>query len=240
MRACLIPLQIEPRNPKANLEHLEHSLIKVWHFKPDIVCLPECALTGYLHDVKDFVTYAEPIPGPTTEAMAKLAKGYECLFCFGMLERTHTGVYSSAVLMDRTGNILLIHRKNHEKPPFARGNLVQAVDTEIGRVSILICGDLFDEKTRAKLDKRTDYLIVPLARTFDGQSPDRKRWADEERWAYAAEIKKTGATGLLVNLYGGPDYPDEGFGGAMIVSPEGHIRAESLHGTSDVTVFDVI
>lgn len=239
MRACLIPLQIEPRNPKLNLQHLEGRLVQVWHYKPDIVCLPECTLTGYLHDVKDFVTYAERIPGPTTEAMAKLAKAYGAMFCFGMLERTHTGVYSSAVLMDRTGNILLVQRKNSEKPPFAQGNLVRAVDTEIGRVSILICGDLFDEKTRAKLDKRTDYLIVPMARIFDGQSPDRKRWVDEERGVYSAEIKKTGTTGLLVNLYGGRDFPDEGFGGAMIVSPQGHIRAESLHGTDDATVFDV-
>lgn len=89
-------------------------------------------------------------------------------------------------------------------------------------------------------DKRLDALILPLARSFDGKSPDLERWLREERQAYADEVKKTGATGLIVNLLENPSEPEASFGGAMIVDPNGEILAESTHGTDEMLIYDLV
>lgn len=208
--------------------------------QPDIVCLPECAFTGYLYDEEDFQKFAEPIPGQTTSAVSILAREHHCYICFGMLEKAPEGVYSSAVLINKTGEIVFIHRKICEQPPFTNGNEVKAIDTELGRLSVLLCGDLFEDGVKAKLDKRLDALILPLARSFDGKSPDLERWLKEERQAYADEFRKVGATGLIVNLLEKSSEPGASFGGAMIVNANGEILAESTHGTDEVLIYESV
>lgn len=240
MRVCLIPLRIEVRNPSGNLQHFQQRLKEVSHHQPDIVCLPECAFTGYLYDEQDFQKFAESIPGQTTLAVSLLAKEYHCYICFGMLEKAPEGVYSSAVLINKTGEIVFVHRKICEQPPFTNGSEVKAIDTELGRLSVLLCGDLFEDEVKAKLDQRSDALILPLARSFDGKSPDLERWLKEERQAYADEVRKVGVTGLIVNLLEKSSEPEAAFGGAMIISPSGEILAESQHGTDEALIYDLV
>ncbi|MCU0487203.1 MAG: carbon-nitrogen hydrolase family protein [Anaerolineales bacterium] len=238
LRVCLLPLQIEPRNPSANLQHFRARLQDVSRFQPDLICLPECTFTGYLYEEQDFVRFAEPIPGPITEAMAVLARQCGCCLCFGLLERAPEGVYDTAVLMDRLGKICLVHRKNFEHPPFINGGEVKAVETEFGRLGMLICGDLFSDEVRARLPRPLTALLVPMSRSFDGKSPDRERWAQQERQVYLDEVKKAGVTTLLVNaLESSPE--DASFGGALVVSAEGKILAEAPHGTDDVLIYDL-
>jgi len=238
MRVCLIPLRIEVRNPSANLRHFQQRLREVAQYRPDVVCLPECAFTGYLYDEESFQQFAEPIPGPTTEIISALATEYRCFICFGMLEKTPEGVYDSAVLIDKAGQIVLVHRKIVEQMPFINGNQVNAVETEFGRLSILICGDLFSDDVRARIETPLSALFVPMARGFDGKSPDPERWLKDERQAYLDEVRKIGVTTFLVNLLES-GVPEASFGGALVVSPGGELLAESPHGTDKPLIFDL-
>lgn len=236
MRVCLIPLKTEPRNPSANYERLVRRLDQVAPHRPDLTCLPECSLTGYLYSEDDFARFAESIPGPTTERIGGLAREYRVHICFGLLERTESGVYNSAVLLDRTGKLILRHRKIEEKPPFVTGDSLGSADTELGRLGILICGDLFDGATVEKLNASLNWLIVPMARSFDGRSPDINRWISEERQAYLDAVRAASVPALIVNgleINGN----DPSFGGAMIVSADGVLLAESTHGTDDDLVW---
>jgi predicted amidohydrolase len=49
MRLCLLPLRVRYRDPQRNFRHLEERLSELARSKLDLVCLPECALTGYLY-----------------------------------------------------------------------------------------------------------------------------------------------------------------------------------------------
>lgn len=240
MRICLIPLQIEVKKTSANLLHFQQKFKEVAHYQPDIICLPECAFTGYLYTEQDFQQFAEPISGQITSALSILAKENHCYICFGMLEKASEGVYSSAVLINKSGEIIFVHRKICEQAPFINGNEVKKIDTEFGRLSILLCGDLFEDEVKAKLDKQLDVLILPLARSFDGKSPDLERWLKEERQSYVDEVKKVGVTGLIVNLLENSSEPEASFGGAMIVNPNGKILAESTHGTEEVLLYTLV
>jgi predicted amidohydrolase len=238
MRAALLPLLVEPRNIPANRSELETRLAEVRPHKPDLVCLPECTLTGYLYEEKDLSQYAEPVPGPLSDYLAGLAKAHSVFLCAGLLERTSEGVYNTALLFDRKGNIVLHHRKIEEKPPFLCGNAFRGVDTELGRLHILVCGDLFNEKIISQIDHSLDFLLMPMWRSFAGKSPDLERWQAEERQAYLEAVRGAGVTTLIINaLEIAPQ--DASFGGALIVGADGSLLAESPHGTDQLLIMDV-
>ncbi len=237
MRVCLIPLKTEIRNPSVNFERIGKRLEEVAQYQPDLLCFPECTLTGYLYEDEDLRRFAEPIPGSTTEQMARLARLHGVHLCFGLLEATDEGVYNSAVLIDREGKIIYRHRKIIEKPPFLNGEGVATIDTEIGLLGILICGDLFADDVIERLDHSLQLLIVPMSRSFNGRSPDMERWLGEERQAYLEAVKKAGRPTVIVNAL--ENAPSDGaFGGAMVVSANGELLAESPHGTDELLMYD--
>jgi predicted amidohydrolase len=239
MRLCLLPLRVRYRDPQRNFRHLEERLSELARSKLDLVCLPECALTGYLYDESDLKKFAEPIPGPTTERMGELARNYKIFLCFGLLEAESDNFFNSAVLLDRRGRILLHHRKICEHPPFTNGTTVQTVETELGRLAVLICGDLFDEEATSQLDHSVDLLLVPMARGFDGRSPDPERWEREERKVYLDGVRAVGVTTAIVNSLeiDADELPD--FGGALLVDGAGRMLAESPHGTDKALVYEL-
>jgi len=237
MRISLIPLKTAPRNPAANLERLTQRLDEVSPHHPDLVCFPECTLTGYLYEEEDFARFAEPVPGPTTEQLSRLAQTYSLYVCCGLLESAPEGVYNTAVLFNREGAPILKHRKVNEKPPFVNGDAVTSVETEFGRLSLLICGDLFNADVVRRLNPATDWLLLPMARSFDGPSPDEARWIAGGRQEYLDAVKGAGFITLIVNAL---EFSDEGaaFGGALVVGPGGELLAESPHGTDIALIWD--
>ncbi|MCS7060477.1 MAG: carbon-nitrogen hydrolase family protein, partial [Anaerolineae bacterium] len=102
-------MKIETRNPEENLRRFQARLAELApHLaphRPNLVCLPECAFTGYVCEIQDFEKFAESIPGQTTAIITKLAQEYQVYICFGMLEKAQEGVYSSAVLVDQAGKL---------------------------------------------------------------------------------------------------------------------------------------
>ncbi|HNS53132.1 MAG TPA: carbon-nitrogen hydrolase family protein [Anaerolineae bacterium] len=238
MRLCLIPLRTKLRQPAANLEHLKARLAEASPARPDLVCLPECTLTGYLYEEEDVRLYAEPVPGPVTAQMWDLARAHQVHLCFGLIEQSEAGVYDTAVLLDRTGRVTLIHRKSNERPPYAAGTSTEVADTELGRLGVLICGDLFDVAAVQRLDPRLALLLVPMSRSFSGLSPALRRWEAEERQAYLDAVRGSGCRAALVNaLEEGTE--DRSFGGAMVVSACGELLAESPHGTDTILIWDL-
>jgi predicted amidohydrolase len=239
MRLCLLPLRVRYRDPQRNFRHLEERLSELACSKLDLVCLPECALTGYLYDESDLKKFAEPIPGPTTERMGELARNYKIFLCFGLLEAESENFFNSAVLLDRQGRILLHHRKICEHPPFTNGTTVQTVETELRRLAVLICGDLFDEDATSQLDRSVDLLLVLMARSFDGRSPDPERWEREERKVYLDGVRAVGVTTAIVNSLEIDSDELADFGGALLVDGAGRMLAESPHGTDKALVYEL-
>ncbi|MEZ0395681.1 MAG: carbon-nitrogen hydrolase family protein [Anaerolineales bacterium] len=237
MRAGLIPLRTIPRQVEQNLAELERRLTEAARFSPDLVCLPECTLTGYLYEQSDFERFAEPLDGPGARRLADLARRFEVFLCAGLLERAAEGVYNAALLFDRRGHLRLHHRKIEEKPPFLCGRSFRSAETELGRLGILVCGDLFNEQVIAQVDRSLDFLLMPMSRSFDGRSPDAARWEREERQVYLDGVRQAGVTTLIVNAL--EPLPEEGaFGGALAVRADGALLGESRHGTDQLLLVD--
>ena len=237
MRTALIPLRTAAGNPEANLYRFRCEMERLAPLRPDIVCLPECTLTGYLYEETQVVRFAEPIPGPAVAKMSNIARQYGVYLCFGMLESAAQVFYNTAVLLNRKGEVILVHRKNVEKPPFLEGKEVRSVQTEFGGVGILICGDLFSRRVVQRLPPGLRLLLVPMSRCFDGRSPDEQRWLQVERRAYLRAVRKAGVPAVIVNaLEAGVDLPS--FGGALVVGADGRLLAESPHGSDIPLCYD--
>ncbi len=117
----------------------------------DIACLPE-EFAG---------TTAEPIPGPTTRAVAEAAKKYNMYVICPIREQAGDKQYNTAVLIDRKGEVVGYYRKVFvywgEGLHTSREG-VKAFDTDFGRISILTCFDL----NFAELWYQADLLDVDI------------------------------------------------------------------------------
>lgn len=121
----------------------------------DIACLPE-EFTG---------SRPEPIPGPTTLAMGKIARQYNMYIICPIHEQVDTTHYNTAVLIDRNGDIAGYYRKVFvfwgENVHCSREG-VKAFDTDFGRIGILTCFDLnFPELWHECAEKNVDIVFWP-------------------------------------------------------------------------------
>ena len=91
-----------PRNSKSsqdNLVQFAKLVDDAANQKADIVCLPEAiTLVG---TGKDYISVSEPVPGPTTEFLGKIAKKHKLYIVAGILEKTGDTVFNTAVLYHR-------------------------------------------------------------------------------------------------------------------------------------------
>ncbi len=129
----------------------------------DIACLPE-EFAG---------TDAEPVPGPTTNDVAKLAKQYNMYVICPIREQAGEKQYNTAVLIDRKGQIAGYYRKifvfwGEGLNVSAEG--VKVFDTDFGRISILTCFDLNYPELWQECDA-LDADIVFWPSAYGGGSP---------------------------------------------------------------------
>ncbi|HHH42485.1 MAG TPA: carbon-nitrogen hydrolase family protein [Chloroflexi bacterium] len=95
MRVALIPLRTHVKRPDLNWQRFVNVAEEaVARERVDVICLPECAFTGYLYEQDDLAGFAEPIPGPTTDKVASLARQLRAGVCFGLVERAATGIFN--------------------------------------------------------------------------------------------------------------------------------------------------
>ena len=98
-----------------------------------------------------WLEFAEPVDGPSTQALAKLAKKHNMVIVSPILERddAHGGtIHNTAVVIGNRGNVIGKHRKNHiprvgdfnESTYYMEGDDGHPVfATEFGKVAINIC-----------------------------------------------------------------------------------------------------
>lgn len=118
--------------------------------KVDLVVLPEGFSTGFSLG-EEFYAAAEPVPGPTTEAMGEVARSLAAYVVVHLIEKgSAKGVlYNTAVLLDRQGGEVGRYRKMHlpsfgvsgQKKYFTPGDSYPVFDTDFGKLGLTICYD---------------------------------------------------------------------------------------------------
>ncbi|MGC2580072.1 MAG: nitrilase-related carbon-nitrogen hydrolase, partial [Terrimicrobiaceae bacterium] len=137
----------------ANLTTAQDGVREAARQGADIVCLQELFRSVYFCQVEDhkYFELAEPVPGPTTETMAALARELDVVIVASLFERRAPGIYhNTAAIIDAGGTYLGKYRKMHipddplfyEKFYFTPGDLgFAAWDTKFARIGVCVCWD---------------------------------------------------------------------------------------------------
>lgn len=221
---------------RENIKSIKKNVKKATRSGCNLVCFPECAINGlptenYEKDVQKAIT----IPGKVTEKLCRIADDNSIFMAIGLLEISKGKLYDSAMMIDDKGKITLKYRrinpqwhsKNVPKQHYREGCEVKKCSTPYGEFAFAICGDIADKKVITEIKRvNSDYLIVPMLRSFEDYKYDSKRWDNEEKLWYARQIKNIGITSFIINTLQEEENGGS-FGGTMIVSGEGNIIAES-------------
>ena len=151
-RVALIQMSCEA-STEANLAKAVARVREAGENGARLVCLPELFRAQYFCQREDIRLFdlAESIPGPSTAALAEVARDARVVIIASLFERRAPGLYhNTAVTLNADGAIVSVYRKMHipddplyyEKYYFTPGDLgFQAVDTAAGRIGTLVCWD---------------------------------------------------------------------------------------------------
>lgn len=141
-----------------------------------ILCTQELFRSQYFCQSEDYkyFQWAEPIPGPSTQAFQKLARKHGVVIIASIFEKRAPGVYhNSAAIIDADGSLLGIYRKMHipddplyyEKFYFTPGDLgFRAWQTRHAKIGVLICWDQwYPEGARLTALHGAEILFYPTA-----------------------------------------------------------------------------
>jgi N-carbamoylputrescine amidase len=171
----LLQLRSTPE-PDRNLAQAVEQIRAAARLGAQIVCLPELFRSLYFCQREDHANFAlaEPVPGPTTEALSRLAAELGVVVIAGLFEKRAEGLYhNTAAVIDADGKYLGKYRKMHipddplyyEKFYFAPGDLgFQVFATRFARAGVLICWDQwYPEAARLTALRGADILFYPTA-----------------------------------------------------------------------------
>lgn len=191
---------------------------------------------------------AEPIPGPTTEALGSLARELHIVLIGGsILERTdeRAKAFNTCVAFDRSGALIAAYRKIHlfdvdlgdagairESEFRERGSAPVVAVTDLGRIGLSVCYDLrFPELFRRLIDEDAAVICLPSAFTFPTGAAHwetlvRARAIENLAYVIAPNQHGRGASGML------------SYGNSMIVDPWGTVTGRA--GAGDCAIVSEI
>ncbi|HTY01744.1 MAG TPA: carbon-nitrogen hydrolase [Bacteroidota bacterium] len=257
-RVALVQMKVGGDAGK-NLAAAAESIADAARKGADVVCLPELFASPYFCQVEDVRHFglAEPLPGPTTDRLAAVARKEKIAVIVPVFERRGAGVYhNSLAVIDKTGDVVGIYRKMHipddpayyEKFYFTPGDLgFRTFDLSVGRIGTMICWDQwFPEGARLTALQGASVLFYPTAIGWHPHEKEQFGTAQREAWktvqrghavANGIYVAAVNRVGLEIPDHGGPGI--EFWGSSFICDPQGVIIAEAPSDKEELLIGDI-
>ncbi len=239
------------KDPAANLKKAASEIRIAAAKGAQIVSLQELFRTPYFcqtEDVKNF-DFSEPVPGPTTETLSKIAKQEKVVVIASLFEKRGKGVYhNTAAVIDADGKLLGKYRKMHipddpafyEKFYFTPGDLgFKTFETRYAKIGVLICWDQwFPEAARLTALSGAEILFYPTAIGWKPEEPKEtayyhSAWEAIQRshsvanGVYVASVNRVGREGGL-----------QFWGQSFISDPFGHVLYRASKSSEEIVLAD--
>ena len=212
----------------------------------DAIAFPELVLDRFFPQFRGhrgIADLAEPVPGPSTDRVSKLAGELALVTVFNLYEIDANGrTFDASPVFDADGSLLGVTRMVHitqyegfyEQDYYHPGDRAPAVfDTRAGRIGVAICYDRhYPEYMRALGVGGAEVVVIPQAGT-DGEWPEgmyeaEVRTAAFQNGYFAALCNRVGVEAELT------------FSGESFVSdPEGRLIARGHHLEEDLLLADL-
>jgi N-carbamoylputrescine amidase len=210
---------------EGNFRRIEYALESARDAGAAIAAFPESVILGW--ENPDAHRMAEPIPGRDSDRVSALAVKYGIMIAIGLDEKDGGRLYDSAILVDKTGRILWKHRKLNVlaqlmEPPYTQGlpDGIGAVDTEYGRIGVLICADtVVDSYAERIASLKPDLMLIPY-----GWAAEMEKWPQHAKTLERLITRRAAqwkcpivGTDLVGMMTHGP-WKGQTFGGASVVA----------------------
>ncbi len=256
VRIGLVQMACSPE-PAANLKKALARVREAARRGAQIVCLPELFGSQYFCQEENYAHFklGEAVPGPTTEALARLAKSLRVAVVAPVFERRARGVYhNTAAVLDADGRCLGKYRKMHipddplyyEKFYFTPGDLgFRAWTTRHGRIGVLICWDQwYPEAARLTALQGAEILFFPTAIGWHPREKARLGPAQHDAWE-TIQRSHAIANGCFVAAVNrvGCERPAGGdgiefWGQSFVAGPDGGVVARAGADTEEIVIAD--
>jgi predicted amidohydrolase len=235
IKVALAQMSCKVSDKTHNIRTMAAYIRKAKKQKADIILFPELSATGYVTKDRTY-ELAETIPGPSTKKIEKLAKENQMYVIHGMIEKSAKAkgvVYNTAVLTSPHGVIghyrkmyLPTHSIFEEKRYFRQGYETPMFDTQIGKVGIIICYDIFFPEIVRLLRLKGVEIIACIS-----ASPSvRRNYFEILTAARALENTVYVAYVNLVGIEDGLQF----WGGSRVIAPNGRIIAQAKYDEEDL------
>ena len=232
---------------EANLAVIETRVAEAAAAGAKLVLLQELHNGAYFcqHESVHEFDLAEPIPGPSTERLAALAKRHGVVLVSSLFEKRATGLYhNTAVVFDADGSTAGKYRKMHipddpgfyEKFYFTPGDLgFTPIDTSVGRLGVLVCWDQwYPEAARLMALAGAELLLYPTAIGWDPDDAQDEKTRQRDAWvlSHRGHAVANGLPVLSCNRVGHEPSPlgasgIDFWGNSVVLGPQGELIAEA-------------
>ncbi len=215
---------------KPELGNSENNLVKMSEFvskiasqqKVDLIVFPELATSGYELGVK-FTEIAQRVPGPAINLMAQRAADAGVYIAFGLAtkEKVESILFNSAALVGPEGELLgsynKVHLRGEERMAFREGFKMPVIDTEIGKIGLMLGWDLAFPEVGRCLSLEGAELLCVMSNWETANMDEWKTYVRARAYENALFVAAANRVGEDVTM---------NFGGeSMIVGPRGNIFA---------------
>ena len=243
-------------DPNENLAKAEWKIREAAGRGAQVICLQELFRSQYFCRSEDHALFAlaEPIPGPSTQTLGKLARELGVVIVASLFERRAAGVYhNTAAILDTHGEIAGIYRKMHipddplyyEKFYFAPGDTgFVNFDTRFGRLGVLVCWDQwYPEGARLSSLGGADILFYPTAIGWHPSEKAEFGKAQLDAWQ-TIQRSHSIANGIYVaavNRVGYEGTPESGiefWGSSFVSDPFGRVIAQASQDKEETLIVE--
>ena len=247
------------KNPNENLEKAIHWIKKAAKDGAQVICLPELFRSQYFCQKEDIENFdlAETIPGPSTEAIGKIARENKVVVVASLFEKRTAGIYhNTAAIINEKGEVAGMYRKMHipddpayyEKFYFTPGDLgFKSFQTKYGNIGTLICWDQwYPEGARITALKGANVLFYPTAIGWHPYEKEEHGKNQFDSWrtiqqghaiangVYVAAVNRIGLEKENENSAG-----IEFWGSSFVADPQGVIIAEASIDKEEVLLAEI-
>jgi N-carbamoylputrescine amidase len=230
----------------------------------NMVCLPELFQTQYFCQREDATLFdlAEPIPGPSSEKLSRIAKELGIVLVSSLFEKRAPGLYhNTAAIFESDGALRGLYRKMHipddplyyEKYYFTPGDLgYRAFDTNAGRIGALVCWDQwYPEGARLTALQGASILFYPTAIGWHPAEKAEFGAAQHDAWrtiqrahaiangVYVGVVNRVGFETGDIRGKSAPGAGLEFWGGSFLCDPFGRVIAEASHNKEEILIGEV-
>ena len=244
---------------EANLAVIETRVAEAAAAGARLVLLQELHNGAYFcqHESVHEFDRAEPVPGPTSERLGRLALKHGVVIVGSVFERRAAGLYhNTAIVLEADGRLVGKYRKMHipddpgfhEKFYFTPGDLgFNPIDTSVGRLGVLVCWDQwYPEAARLMALAGAELLLYPTAIGWDPDDAQDEKDRQRGAWilSHRGHAVANGLPVLSCNRIGHEASPLDTsgitfWGSSHVLGPQGEFLAEATTDAAQVLLVDI-